>query len=200
MRTALEHPPTKEKLLEAAQCLMLAKGFAATTVDEICEQAGLTKGSFFHYFDSKDHLGDALLSRFCESSQKMHRGFCADEKDPLKRVYRYIDGAIALAKDPRMSQGCLLGVFAQEMSQSHPKMRSACKKGFEGWAGHFSAELAKAKAQYAPRAAFKPKELAEYLIAVMEGAMILGKARGDMRVMAKHLEHYKAYLRTLFGR
>ena len=68
MRTAQTHSPTKEKLLEAAQQLMLAKGFPATTVDEICEAAGFTKGSFFHYFESKEHLGKEVLDRFYQKN------------------------------------------------------------------------------------------------------------------------------------
>src|SRR5689334_24216214 len=64
MRTAQTYTPTKEKLLDAAQQLMLSKGFPATTVDEICDTAGFTKGSFFHYFESKEQLGKEVLNRF----------------------------------------------------------------------------------------------------------------------------------------
>lgn len=199
-RTALEHSPTKERLLDAAQALMLAKGFAATTVEEICRNAKLTKGSFFHYFESKDALGQALLRRFCDTSDRLHRSLCGTERDPLKRVYGYIDGAIALSRDPVTSRGCLLGTFAQELCDSHPAMRQQCAKGFEAWVAQFGEELRRAKARYAPRAPFDPKELAEHLIAIMEGSLILGKARNDVQVVGRHLRHYKRYLRSLFGR
>ena len=198
MRTAQRDSPTKHRLLDAAQTLMLAKGFAATTVDEICERAKLTKGSFFHYFESKDALGKELLERFCASGAALHQGFCGSETDPLKRVYGYIDSAIKLAKDPAMNQGCLLGLFAQELCESHPEIRKACREGFEHWANAFGKEVARAKAAYAPRAAFDPHELAEHLIAVMEGAMILGKTKGNMKVVARSLRHFKAYVKSLF--
>ena len=199
-RTALEDSPTKARLLDAARELMLAKGFAATTLDEICERAKLTKGSFFHYFDSKDKLGRELLERFCADGAQMHKAFCGNERDPLKRVYNYIDGAIKMASDPSMNKGCLLGLFAQELCDSHPQMRERCRKGFEEWATEFGEELARAKAAYAPRAPFKPRELAEHLIAVMEGSMILGKTRGSMAVMARNLGHFKTYVQSLFER
>ena len=64
MRTRQENPATREKLLETAQHLMLAKGYTATSVEEICEAADLTKGSFFHYFASKEDLGKAVLDRY----------------------------------------------------------------------------------------------------------------------------------------
>src|SRR3989338_3643231 len=98
VRTAQSDSPTKDRLLDAAKRLMLAKGFAATTVDEICEGAKLTKGSFFHYFESKDQLGKVLLERFCAEGQQMHEACCGAETDPLKRVYNYIEGTIALSK------------------------------------------------------------------------------------------------------
>ena len=198
VHTTQETPPTKARLLDAAQALMLEKGFTATTVDEICEAAKLTKGSFFHYFESKDQLGKELLERFCASGQQLHQGFCGKETDPLKRVYAYVDGAMKLAADPVMGKGCLLGLFAQELADTNPAIREVCCEGFKVWATHFGKELARAKARYAPRAAFDPKELAEHLIAIMEGSMILGKARGNMKVMAQNLRHFRAYLEQVF--
>jgi TetR/AcrR family transcriptional repressor of nem operon len=198
-RVADPDSPTKQRLLDAAQALMLAQGFTATTVDEICEKARLTKGSFFHYFDSKDGLGRALLERFCSSSSKMHeQGFCGGGGDPLDRVYTYIDRMIALSQDPSMSKGCLLGCFAQELSDTHPKIRAVCSEAFEAWAKQLGRELAAAKAAHKPRATFDPQDLAEHFIATLEGALILGKARGDMRVVGRALRHYRAYVRSIF--
>ena len=198
-KTASPESSTKDKLLDGALELMLARGFAATTIDEVCERAGVTKGGFFHYFQSKDQLGKEVLERFCGSGRNPHEAFCGRETDPLKRVYRYIDGAIAMAQDPAMSRGCLLGLFAQELCDTNPQIRQACKRGFEDWAKGFAGELAKAKAAHAPRASFDPRELAEHLIAVIEGSMILGKVRRDMTIVAQHLRHYKAYVKSLFG-
>ena len=128
-KTASPELTTKDKLLGGALELMLAKGFAATTIDEVCERAGVTKGGFFHYFQSKDQLGKEVLERFCVSGRNLHEAFCGRETDPLKRVYRYIDGAIAMAQDPAMSRGCLLGLFAQELCDTNPQIRQACADG-----------------------------------------------------------------------
>lgn len=198
-RTAQLNSPTKDKLLCAAQSLILEQGFAATSVDAICEKAGVTKGSFFHYFDSKDELGREVLERFCASSVKRHEGLCGAEKDPLKRVYGYIDGAIAMSRNPEMGKGCLLGLFSQEMCDTDSKIRETCRRAFDAWADQFAKELAKAKAKYAPKAGFKPKEIGEHLIAVMEGSMIIGKTRKNMAIVGQNLAHFKAYVESLFG-
>ena len=198
-KTAEETPATKARLLDAAERLMLAKGFAATTVDEICGAAKLTKGSFFHYFESKDRLGKELLQRFCAHGEQLHRGFCGEERDPLRRVYRYIDSAARFLQDPS-TRGCLLGSFAQELCDTNSQIRKVCAEGFAAWAKQFGGEVARAKAQYAPKAPFDPIELAHHFIAVVEGSLILGKAAKDMRIGAANLRHFKAYLKTLFGR
>lgn len=196
-RTAHVDSPTKQRLLEAAQQLMLTQGYAATTVDAICEEAELTKGSFFHYFEDKEQVAREALERFCATTGQLHRAFSGDDPDPLKRVYRYLDSMIAMVKQPAV-KGCLLGMFSQELADSHPAIRKGCCAGFDDWASHFGAELAAAKARHVPHAAFDPQELAQHLIAVAEGGMILGKARGDMRVVADHLKHFKAYVQYLF--
>ena len=200
MSTARAPSPTKDKLLDAAERLMLAKGFAATAVDDICEAAGVTKGSFFHYFESKDRLGREVLERFCASGKKRHDALWGRETDPLKRVYAYIDNLIALSKDPSMSNGCLLGLFSQELCDTNPQIRAACRKGFDDWANSVGEAVAGAKAAYRPRASFRPRELAEHLIAVVEGSMIMGKARRDMSIVARNLTHVKRYVRSVFTR
>src|ERR1051325_1802517 len=98
MRTAQAQSPTKEKILDAAQRLMLAQGFPATTVDEICEAAGFTKGSFFHYFESKEHLGKEVLDRFYVFLQQtIDQGSYRKKSDPLQRVYGYVDRFIEMS-------------------------------------------------------------------------------------------------------
>ncbi len=199
VRTVAEHSPTKERLLDVAQRLMLARGFAATSVEGICDEAKLTKGCFFHYFESKEALGRELLERFCQSGARLHQGFCGVERDPLKRVYNYIDNTIKLAQDPSMKEGCLLGTFAQELCDSHPGIRASCERGFAEWTKHFGQELRDAKRRYAPKAAFDPDELAEHFIAILEGSLILGKASRDRAVAARNLRHFRQYVGQLFA-
>ncbi len=187
-------------MLDAAQELMLAKGFAATTIDEICTRAELTKGSFFHYFESKDRLGQVLLERFCCRTEEMHTSCCAQVSDPLKRVLNYIDGLIKVMGDPVMRKGCLLGMFAQELSQEQPKIRSVCAKGFDAWERRFGDDLAQAKQAYAPKASFDPHSVAQHLIAVMEGSLILAKVKRDMSPVLSSLKHFRRYVESLFKR
>src|SRR6516225_3123116 len=111
MNIAQSDSLTKHKMLDAAQDLMLAKGYTATSVDEICEAAGLTKGSFFHYFEGKEHLGRLVAERFYASWQQLSRAApFRRKKDPLDRVFGQVDFFIAMSRRPAW-KGCLLGTF-----------------------------------------------------------------------------------------
>lgn len=199
MRPTETETPTILKLLEAAQRLMLGKGFPATTVEEICAAAGVTKGSFFHYFAGKEEIGAAVLDHFVTCRmQAVHGAPFHRLRDPLKRVYGYIDSVIKMSREPSTKPSCLLGNFAQELSDTHPKLRAQCGRHFDQWAQMLKRELDAAKAQYAPKAAFDTQSLAEHFIAVLEGALILVKAKQDRKILEKQLRHYKSYLQSLF--
>lgn len=201
MKRAVQPIQTKEKLLAAAQQLMQVKGYAATTVDEICEDAGLTKGSFFHYFESKEDLGKAVLDRYISwVRQSLQEAVFQRESDPLRRLYRYFDFFIELAENPDLKNGCLLGNFAQELSDTHPEIRALCARYFGHWAAALKRHIDEAKAKYARKASWDTQSLAEHFIAVLEGSLVLAKAHQDPALIEKNLRHFKQYMEALFER
>ena len=200
MRQAKADSPTKEKLLDAAQEVMLAKGFTATSVDEVCETAGLTKGSFFHYFESKEHLGRVLAERFYTAGQQRFESAPFRQlRDPVDRVMGFLDHLLEMTRASTAFRGCLLGTFVQELSQTHPGIRSVCATGFEALARFLKQDLEAAKASHAPDAGWDPQSLAEHMIAVVQGAILLAKAKQDRKVVEQSLGHLKEYLKCVFG-
>lgn len=198
MKTQQRSTDTLEKLYNSAQKLMLEKGFVATTVDEICEAAKVTKGSFFHYFKSKEDLAKELVERFAETMGKaFNEKACCAGDDPLDRIYSYIDCAIEISQNSE-AKGCLVGTFSQELSESHPEMRKICGNLFTHMIEHFKKDIAEAKAQYIPKSPVRAEELAETFIALTQGAMILAKATDDRSVMERTLRHYRNYLKSIF--
>lgn len=191
---------TKTRLLDAGQRLMLERGFTATTVDDICAEAGLTKGSFFHYFKSKEDFGEAALAHYWTSGQEMLQARSEDVDDPLRRLHAYLDLMIALARDPDVPKSCLFGNFSQEVAPTNERLRDACSSGFAGWADQIAADLAEAQRLYPPAAPFDSRELAEHFIAIYEGSLILAKAKGEGTVLERNIEHFRHYIEALFGR
>jgi len=192
-------PTTKDKLLEAAKRLMLQKGCPATTIDEICQAAGFTKGGFFHHFESKEQLAEEVLDRFfLQQQETIAKGGYRKHKDPLQRVYGYVNRLVASLNAPDTLKGCLLGSFTHELAATNPAMRKLCAQRFSDWAESFKRDLDEAKAMHAPHAGFDTASLSDYLIAILQGSMILAKARQDSKVFERNLQHFKRYLKELF--
>ncbi|MCI0394737.1 MAG: TetR/AcrR family transcriptional regulator [Chloroflexi bacterium] len=190
---------TKENLLDAAISLMLAKGYTATGVEEICQQAGVTKGSFFYYFKSKDDLAKAALNRFWQFQvQTLSQGPFNNLADPLAQALGYLDFFIALAGDPETPKSCLIGNLTQELAYTHPDIRANCEEIFAYHARQFQQMLDEAREKYAPASQLDTKSLAEYFLSVYEGSLILAKARQEPRILEENLRHFKNYLQSLF--
>lgn len=192
--------PTKTKLLDAGQKLMLTRGFKATTVDEICAEARLTKGSFFHYFKTKDEFGEAVLGHYWISGQRrLQSARFNDLDDPLERLHGYLDLFVDLARDPLVEKSCLFGNLSQEVATTHAGLRAVCSQGFARWAGQIARELDEAKRTHAPAVDFDSGSVAEHFVAIYEGSLVLAKAKGDARVLEDNVEHFRRYLNSLFG-
>ncbi len=193
MRTADPHAPTKEKLLDAAQKLVMTKGLAATSVDDICKEAKASKGSFFHFFKNKEDLAKILLTRYTDMQVKMLRSLTVTRsQDPRAHVLEIVDAIIESFKDPSNPKSCVAGNVAQEMSVTNPIMRSACAESFDRVCAVFVPEFRAAGVS-------KPEELAEMLSSLVQGSFIMAKAQGDGAVGVRNLRHFRRYLEGLLG-
>jgi TetR/AcrR family transcriptional regulator, transcriptional repressor for nem operon len=199
-RRAAARPVVRERLLDAARQHILDAGFAAAGVAEICAAAGVTKGSFFHYFESKDALGLAALERFgADLGVAFGAAPFQAELDPIARVDGYIDFTIEICHSSVLRRGCLVGMLAQELATTDPSIRGRCDAIFSGWADSFAAELAAARTAYASNAAFDPHSVATHFIAIVEGALILAKASANPTFVDAQLEHFRSYVWCLLG-
>ena len=196
-----ELPETKRKLVDAGMNLMRAHGYNATTVDDICTAAGVTKGGFFHYFKSKDEIAKAALTRFHEGKVKDYEEAPFRKlTDPLDRVFGrldYVKGAAGVEK--HQTKGCLIGMFAQELAFTNPELRTACQLVFSKIIEDFAKDLEAAKATHAPNATFDPKGLAMFYVAIVQGSLVLAKAAESRDVVEANIEQFRVYLQTLFG-
>jgi TetR/AcrR family transcriptional regulator, transcriptional repressor for nem operon len=189
----------RQKLLGAALSLIRAKGYAATTVDDICEEAGVTKGAFFHHFKNKEALGIAAADHWSEmtgvffETAPYHK-----HADPLDRVLGYIDfrKAILTGKVPEFT--CLAGTMVQEVYETCPALREACDASISGHAAKVEADIAAAIKRHGIRAKWTARSLALHTQAVVQGAFILAKAKNDAAVAADSIDHLRRYVELLF--
>ncbi len=191
---------TLDNILNVAHNLFLSRGFSATSVDEICKNAKITKGGFFHYFKSKECLAKDVLKRFCSDSQDDMRqaGCCEKIEDPLERVFALLDGIPGHIAYKSKHRGCLITTFIQELSQTHPEIQNLCVKGLNKWASMLKNDLKLAQEKYAPNAKIDVNSLANYCVTVIEGAQILAKANGKSKTFDESIRHLKTYLTMVF--
>ena len=191
---------TRTRLLEAARGAIRAKGYAATTVDDICLAAGVSKGSFFHHFASKDALGIAAVEAFSEMADGLfaQAPFSALD-DPRDRLFGYVDFRASLIEGDLAEYTCLLGTTVQEVHATHPALRDACERAIASHVQNLTADIAAAKQRYAPGAKWSAESVGYFMQGVLQGAFILAKARQSPEVARECLQHLRRYLASLFG-
>lgn len=196
-----EETGTRLKLLDATVLLMRRKGFAATTVDEICAEAGVTKGGFFHYFKTKDDIAKAAIERFYEGkAAEFQEAPFRKLADPLDRVFGRLDFAKKSSGGSRhVTKGCLLGMFAQELSFTNPELRDTCRDALERIAGDFEKDLAEAKTVHPSKIDFAPRSIAMLYVSIIQGSQMMAKVSDSNAVLAENIEQFRSYLQSLFG-
>jgi TetR/AcrR family transcriptional repressor of nem operon len=191
---------TRTKLLAAATDAIRAKGYTATTVDDICEAAGVTKGGFFHHFDSKEQLGIEAVEQFGAMAAVLFGSAPYQAKaDPRDRLFGYIDLRIAMLSGEIAQYTCLLGTTVQEVYATHPDLRAACERMLSEHVAELTRDLAAAKQRYAPAAPWTPESVGYFMQCVLQGAFIFAKAKQSPKVAAASLGHLRDYLVTLLG-
>jgi TetR/AcrR family transcriptional repressor of nem operon len=191
---------SKTKFLDAALHLFRAHGYAATTVDDICARAALTKGSFFHHFESKEELAIAAARHFSEKAG----GLFADaaywrEADPLDRLLGYIDFRRSILSGDLPDFTCLLGTMTQEIYATHPAIREACREGIELNAAMLEPIVEAAMQAHGIKAEWSARSLALHTQAVLQGAFILAKAEGGTQTAIESVAHLRRYVELLFN-
>jgi TetR/AcrR family transcriptional regulator, transcriptional repressor for nem operon len=192
--------PSRLKLLDASLRVMRTKGYNATRVEDLCEAAGVTKGSFFHHFDSKQEIGVAAADHWTATvSELFANAPYHQHTDPLQRVLAYIDFRKLLLAGPLPEITCLAGTLVQEIYDSDPLIRDACERCISSHAATLERDLAEAMAQRQLHAQWTAASLALHTQAVIQGALLLAKAKGDTRVAADSLDHLRRYIELAFS-
>ncbi len=187
-----------EKLLDATVHVIRSRGYSAARVEDICAEAGLTKGAFFHHFASKEACAVAAAAHFAANADALFDAAAYMRlADPRERVLAYVEFRKAILEGDLPQYTCLLGTMVQEAYDTHPAIREACDRYISEHAGRLEADIAEAKAYYAPAADWSPASAALFSQAVLQGAFVLAKAKSGPKVAADCLDHLKRYFEGL---
>lgn len=190
----------RARLIDAARSMVRHRGFAATSVDDLCAAAGVTKGAFFHHFPSKEALGVALVDDWTQMTAAMFAQHPYNAlPDPLDRVFAYIDLRRELLGQPLPEFSCVAGTTVQEVYESSPAIRTAAEHSIRSGFDHVLPHLKAALAAH-PVPGMTAESLAQQFQVVTQGGIILAKALNDAAPARAAFDHLERYLRLLFGR
>ncbi len=203
-KSPLKHVPAagsaREKLIAAAIATVRYKGFSATSVDEICQAAGVTKGAFFHHFASKEALAIEAAGAWTEIAEQ--RIFTQPDwtriPDPLERLLGHIDFRLSMLDGPAEDFTCFVGTMVQESYNSSDPIRAACDASIRAYALRLAEDIQQAIDIYGIASGVSAVSLAYHIQAVLQGAFILAKANGNPVIARDSVMHLKRYVTMLF--
>jgi TetR/AcrR family transcriptional regulator, transcriptional repressor for nem operon len=193
-----ERQSARIKLLDAALNVIRAKGYSATTVDDLCAAAGVTKGAFFHHFSSKEALAIAAADYWSDTTGALFATAPYHaHADALERVLGYIDFRKALLRGSVPEFSCLVGTLVQEVYDTHPAIRAAVDRSISEHAARIEVDVAEALQERGVKG--NAKSLALHTQAVIQGAFVLAKAKGGAEVAGDSIDHLRRYVELLFA-
>jgi TetR/AcrR family transcriptional regulator, transcriptional repressor for nem operon len=190
---------SRERLFAATMSSVAEKGYAATTVDEICAKAGVTKGAFFHHFPSKQSLTVAAVNNW---SQKCNALYASAPyhvlKDPLERFLGYLNFRKNMLHVPMALTSSVVSMMIREISESHPDIRQACEQCISGQFARVESDIAEAIKLYGVDPRWSPESLAMHTHAVLQGLYVLVKSKDDIDIAEVSIDHLHHYVELLF--
>jgi TetR/AcrR family transcriptional repressor of nem operon len=174
----MPRPNTKEQLIVAGLNALLEKGFNGVGVQEITEQAGVPKGSFYNHFESKEALGAEIVERYGLNSTR--RAILLDKTvPPLQRLRTHFETLNASFIKSRFERGCLLGNFSAELANQSPVIRESLVTLFERWTKDLEVAIADAQSEGAVSSDRDAGDIAAFLLDAYEGTLLRARVQRD---------------------
>ena len=194
---------TRERILDAATDMALDRGFAAASLDDVLAESGVTKGAFYHYFDSKADLGRAILDRYAEADlATLDRLWAQAEqlsRDPLQQLLVFVGLFANLDELATDDPGCLYATFVYERQLGVDGADAVIEASVRAWRQRFRLKLDEVVAVYVPRVDVDLDALSDLVFSTSEGAYIVARATRDPELVRGQLLQVRAYLELLFS-
>jgi TetR/AcrR family transcriptional repressor of nem operon len=190
---------TRDAVLEAATKLMHVRGYQNTSLDDVLRESGVGKGNFYYHFRSKEDLGYAILDQLVASflERTLEPCFSAADTPRLTQIRCFLDRVVEAQRQRKCVGGCAMGNLASELSDVHEGFRERLASVFTAWRERLTVALREAQARGEVVAACEPDAIGHFLVAGLEGAMLLSKVSKDIVVMEQCVIELKRYL-TLY--
>ena len=180
---------TYTDLIQAGTEIIAQQGFSATGIDAILKAARVPKGSFYHYFKSKEEFGLAVIDAFAERLEQRLQTFLDDpEVSPLDRIRNFLENALARLQQTHCTKGCLIGNLGQELADVNERFRSRLEEVFALWKERFADCLKEAQTKGQLSADLDPGQVAGFILASWEGAILRSKVMKSTQPMKDFID------------
>lgn len=202
---ARDGKPTRDKILLESKALILNHGFSGTSIDQILEKTGITKGAFFYHFKTKNILAKALIEDFANEDMS-HMQMALQETDylkeePLERLLQFIQIFIDMMTGLKAPYpGCLYASYTNESSQFDDEIKKHISDSTLTWRKTMHQLLKKVLETNNMVIEEDLYSLADAFTVVFEGGFILSKVLNEPDLTAKQLRHFKNYIQLLFDK
>ncbi len=193
-----EEASTRERLVRAAAELFWDQGYAKTGVKEVLRKSGATSGSLYHFFQSKEHMLQAVLEFHQETLRSEILGAAAaSTEDPFERVFAVLGFYRRHLLENDFARGCPIGNLAAELCDTYPQIRKKVSEVFAEWSGGIESFLADAGRRFP--AGVSHAALAQFVLTVMEGAVLQARTHRDIAPFDASVAQLRAYFEFLGG-
>ena len=187
---------TREAIVSAAMRLIHVNGYNATALDDVLRESGVGKGNFYYHFKSKEDLGYAILDKIVAGflERTLEPCFADASASPLGQIRCLLDRVLEAQRERNCVGGCVMGNLASELSDVHEGFRARLATLFRAWQARLAAALESARRQGELATTSDPDAIARFVVASLEGAILLAKVSKDIRVMEQCVGELKRYL------
>lgn len=183
---------TRERILATAEGMVLRQGFTATGIEAIIDAVGITRNGFFYHFRDKNELAKALLLRFRDHDDQIFEELTAQVdalvEDPLHAFLAFLKLFSQVMADlPERHPGCLVASYCYQDQCFSWEVRELSREFVAGWRRRFRGRLDLISERYQPRASVNLDALADLLVTLVEGGIILDKVRRNGRTLPRQI-------------
>jgi TetR/AcrR family transcriptional regulator, transcriptional repressor for nem operon len=195
---------TRDRILDIAYDAIVHKGFAATSIEELVEAAGITKSGFFYHFRDKNDLARQLLERFLNEDNALLDTLTERARtlsdDPLHSLLIFLNlYAETMDEMPELHPGCLVAAITYQEQMFDREVRRMNAEGVIGLRARFREWLEEIASKHPPRLSIEIDALADQLTTVVEGSIILSRALDDPTLMGRQMRLFRDHVKLVFG-
>jgi len=187
---------TRERLIRAGADIIAQQGFSCTGINQVLASVGVPKGSFYHYFGSKNDFGLAVIDTYARDYRALLDATLGDQSlPPLARLDAYFAEGIARMEEDACARGCLIGNLGQELAAQNAVFRERLNAIFTSWEQEFAVCLKQARVRGDLRGGSDPEALAAFILSGWQGALL----RAKLVKSPEPLRHFQTLLAQLLA-